>query len=166
MADELYIDLSAGVTWTDTGGDEVLDLGNLAAGAVRVGAYRDWGADPRPGLYMLAIDIDGFATAPVVGETVDVYISEGETTTTFSGPESPSDTTDGAGSTNRLPNLLGPFPVAVHSTNTADNLRKTYIFASFARYHAPVVHNNTADNLLGTSDAHKIIIYPAAWKKQ
>ena len=166
MADELYIDLSAGVVWTDSGGDEVLDLGGLAADAVRVGAYHDWTVDPRSGLYMMEIKIDGFDTAPVVGQTVDTYISEGETTSLFSGPESPGDTSDGAGNVNRLANLLGPFPSKVHSTTAADNLVTYYYFTSFARYMSVVVHNNTADALLSTSDAHTVTIYPAAWQQQ
>lgn len=167
MANEVYIDLSAGITWTDTGGDEDLDLGSLAAlTGVRVGSYHDWGVDPRPGLYMMEIKIDGFDTSAVIGETIDTYIYEGQTTSFFSGPESPSDTTDGAGNVNRLPNLIGPLPVAVWSTTAADNIVAYRYFTSFARYLGPVVHNATADALLGTSDAHVITIYPAAWQQQ
>lgn len=150
------------IVWANTGADEVLDLGtaNGNADAVCVGAYHDWGAAPRANEYKLRIFIDGFDTAPVVGEQVLVYISESDATSNFSGPESPSDTTSGAGNTNRLPNMQGPFPATVHSTTAADNLVATYRFESSYRYFAPVVHNNTADKLLSTSDAHTITVTP------
>jgi len=166
MAKELYIDLSAGVTWTDTGGDEDLDLGALPSGSVRVGSYHDWGVDPRPGLYMMEVKIDGFDSSPVIKDPVYTYITEGQTTSFFSGPESPGDTTDSAGNIERLVNLLGPFPLRVWSTTAADNLVGYFYYTSFARYTAPVVHNASADALLGTSDAHVITIYPAAWQQQ
>lgn len=150
------------ITWTDSGGDEELDLGGVDgdAGDVAVGSYHDFGVAPRAVDYRLDIFIDGFDTAPVVGEQVLVYITEGWNTTEFSGPETPNDTTDSTGDVNRLPNMLGPFPVTVHSTTAADNLRATYEFRSSARYLAPVVHNDTADDLLTTSDAHTVEITP------
>lgn len=167
MANELYLDIGSAITWTDTGGDEDLDLGGLAAGSVRLGSYHDWGVDPRPGFYQLTIFIDGFDTAPVVDESVLTYIAESQDNTNWSGPVAPNDTTDAAGSTATIPNLsLGPFPVFVHSTTAGDDLVKVYDFFSSNRYHAPVVHNNTADALLSTSDAHKIIITPYAWQTQ
>lgn len=150
------------IVWTDTGGDEVLDLGtaNGNAGAVCVGAYHDFGVSPRPFDYGLTIFIDGFDTNPAVNAVVYLYISEGNSVTVFTGPESPSDTTSGAGSTARLPNLMGPFPVVVHSTTAGNKLVGAFEFRSPRRYLAPVVHNATAQKLLSTSDAHLITITP------
>ena len=150
------------VTWTDSGGDEELDLGGADgdAGDVCVGSYHDFGVAPRAIDYRLDIFIDGFATTPVIGEQVDIYISEGWDTSNFTGPESPSDTTDGTGDTNRLVNMLGPFPATVHSTTAEDNLIASYEFRSTVRYLAVVCHNNTADELKNTSDAHKIMLTP------
>lgn len=168
MASALYLNLGTTVTWTDSGGDEVLDLGGLAAGSVRVGAYHDFGADPRPGLYQVEFFIDGFDTAPVVGESVNLYICEAQSSTSiFTGPEAPADTSDGAGSTAKLPNHpVGPLPVFVTTTTAGDNLVKIYTFFSDARYLAPVVHNNTADALLSSGDAHTVKITPWYWESQ
>lgn len=160
VGDELIV-LGTPIVWTDSGGDEALDLGGLAATAVRVGAYHDWGVAPRAFMYALDIFIDGFDTAPVVNETVNIYITESLVgVTSFSGQESPADTSDGAGVAARLPNLLGPFPVVVWSTTAGNNLARAFEFRSPSRYMAPVVHNNTADALLSTADAHKITITP------
>lgn len=167
MADELYLVLGTGITWTDTGGDKVLDLGALAANAVRVGAYHDWGASPRPALYVAEFFIDGFDTAPVVDDAVYLYISEGLTTTNVSGPETYNASADAAGSVARLKNMKGGFPLIVDSTTAANNLFDIFVFESFARYMAPVVYNRVGnDALLSTSDAHFVRIYPAAWQKQ
>lgn len=164
MAGEVYLVEGTPVVWTDTGtgGDEVLDLGtaNGNAGAVCVGAYHDFGVTPRPFEYRMAIFISGFTGAPVVGAQVNVYISEGATTTTFSGPESPSDTASGAGSVNRLPNLLGPFPVTVWSTTAGDDLVAYYTFRSDCRYLSPVVHNAAAVALQTSGDTHSVTITP------
>lgn len=151
------------IVWTDSGGDEVLDLGtaNGDAGAVCVGAYHDFGLPPRAREYRMDIDLDGFDSAPAApGEQVDIYITIASSTTTFTGPESPSDASSGAGDTNRLPNLMGPFPVTIHSTTAGDNLRQSYEFFSSSQYLAPVTHNNTALKLLSTGDAHRITITP------
>lgn len=171
-ANELYVDVGTGIVWTDTGGDESLDLGEAAGDncgdttVVCIGSYHDFGVDPRPGTYMMEVDLSGFATAPVVDEIVAVYISEGETTSVFSGPESPSDTADGLSAENRLGNMLGPFILTVHSTTAGDNLTGVFYFESYSRHLAPVVHNATADDLEESGDAHTITIYPVAWQVQ
>lgn len=171
-ANELYIDIGTAVVWQNTGGNEILDLGGTLCGdatVVCVGAYHDWGVDPRPGLYMMEVFIDGYGTAPAAGQVVEVYITEGETTSVFSGPESPvdGDPSDAIGDVNRLANLLGPFPVIAHSTTAEDNLVGVFYFESYARYFAPVVYNvDTVDDLKSVSDAHTITIYPVAWQAQ
>ena len=161
MANEDYIRFGTPVVWTDSGGDEVLDLGGLGANAVRVGSFHDWGIDPRPDGYLLEIDIDGFASAPTAGQQVAVYLSESQDGTTFSGPESPADASDGVGNVGRLPNLKGPYPVYAWSTTAGDNLTKIYSINSASRYVSPVVHNLVGNpNLLSSGDNHTVTITP------
>lgn len=161
MASKVYINVETAVAWKVSGGDEVIDLGaTVAADGVRVGAYHDWGAAPRAANYMWFLDIDGFDTAPVVGETIDLYVTQSEDATLWDGPESPGDTSDGAGNTDRLKNLLFLGSAVVRSTTAADNVTASGVARIPARYFAPVVHNNTADTLLSTADAHEIRFYP------
>lgn len=166
MPDELYGQLGTPIVWAATGGDEVLDLGGLAANAVRVGSYHDFLVPPQPRLFMAEINIDGFDTAPVIGHAVNLYISEARFTTQFTGPESPSDTTDGAGNVDRLPNLLGPMPTFVWSTTPGDNLVRMHYFTSWARYLAPVVVNRVDNDALLTAGVHTITITPLFWQRQ
>lgn len=166
MANEIYLVRGTAITWTDSGGDEVLDLGALAADGVRVGAYHDWGTGAQPDAYYWELDIDGFNTAPVVGEAVNFYLCESLDATLWTGPESPSDTSDGAGATNRLPNLKLIGAAIVRSTTAGDNLVASGSFQSAARYVSPVIHNNTADALLSTADNHELHITPVYYQMQ
>jgi len=163
MPNKVYQQIEPAVSWKVSGGDEVLDLGstNGAADGVEVGAYHDWGAEPQARRYMCFLDIDGFDTAPVIGETIDLYITESQDTTLWTGPEAPGDTSRGAGDTDRLKNLLFIGSVKVRSVVAGDNLVIKEEFFSAARYWAPVIHNNTATTkLLSTSDAHELRVYP------
>lgn len=162
MANAIWVNVGTIISWKVSGGDEAIDLGGAggAADGVAVGSYHDWGVDPRPSRYQWFLDVDGFDTAPVVGESVDVYLAESEDATMWSGPEAPADATAGTGDTGRLRNLLYVGSAIVRSTTAGDNLTISGIVESAARYFAPVVHNNSADKLLSTADAHEIRFYP------
>ena len=169
MVSAVYLKRGTTITWLNTAGDEQLDLGDGVIGvaaAVGVGSYHDFGANPQPDEYELVIDIDGFDTAPVVGEAVNVYVTESTDASLWTGPEAPADTTDSTGAVVRLPNLKFIGSAIVHTTTAGDNLTASFRFTSSARYIAPVVHNGTADALLTTSDAHSVKITPLYYESQ
>jgi len=173
MANEIYQKRGTSVTWTDTGGNEELDIGGLAANAVLGGSYYDRGdlsVTPAADEYEWEMVIDGFDTAPVVGETVDLYFAQGNSTTEFDGEvtSNPTDTVDTASgpSVNMLYNMMYAGSCVVHSTTAADELRARGVVRFTSRYFFPVVHNNTADALLSTSDAHKVILTPIYYQSQ
>jgi hypothetical protein len=160
MANKIYIREETAKVWTDTGGDYALDIGGLTATTgVRAGTEGDLGASPRSGRYRWTLVVDGFDTAPVVGESVDLYLamSHDATQATRDGDLSGS---DGASSTVVLPNLLFLGSAIVQTTTAGDELVTSGVVTLAHRYVTPVVHNNTADNLLSTSDAHKFILTP------
>jgi hypothetical protein len=173
MANEIYQKRGTAIVWTDSGGDEELDIGGLAADGTLGGSYYDRGdlsSTPAPDEYEWEMIIDGFDTTPVVGETVDLYFAQSNDTTEFDGqPTSlPTDTVDTATgpTTSMLPNMMYAGSCVVHSTTAADELiaRGTVRFTS--RYFFPVVHNNTADALLSTADAHKVTLTPVYYQGQ
>lgn len=160
MPNKIYQVPETATVWTDTGGDKVLDLGSLAADAGRVGAALDRGASARPEIYEWRLKIDGFDTAPVVGESVDLFIAESDGTIT-DGPVGFSTSVDEAlASVNLLKNLRFIGQVVVRSVTAGDDLVASGRIALSSRYVIPVVHNNTADALLGTSDAHSLTLTP------
>lgn len=164
---KVYVLTETAVVWTDTAGDEDLDLGALAADAGRVGSALDRGASAHSGSYLWELKIDGFDTAPVVGETIDLYFALTNSTTDIPGPVGYSDTADSAlGSTDQLPNLLFAGSAIVRSVTAADDVIISGELHTGFRYIIPVIHNNTADALLGTSDAHTLTLTPYAHQGQ
>ena len=156
MANKVYINEETTKTWTDTGGDYAMDLGALAADAVRVGTQGDLGAAPRADQYSWKLVIDGFDTAPVVGETVDLYLAFSDGTYV----DGDVGTSDAAGATVDLPNLLFLGSAVVQTTTAGDNLIISGMVQIAQRYVSPVIHNNTADALLSTADSHQFILTP------
>ena len=158
MANKVYIQEETSKTWSDatTGGDYVMDLGSLAPDNVKVGAQCDLGAAPRADQYAYKFVIDGFDTAPVVGETVDLYLAFSDGTYV----DGDVGTSDAAGFTSDLPNLLFLGAASVQTTTAGDNLIISGVCQITQRYVSPVVHNNTAEALLGTAESHKFILTP------
>lgn len=160
MPNKIYGATETAVTWTDSTGDEAITLNNLAAGAGRVGDQLDLGSASRSFLYEWRLVVAGFATAPVVGETVDLYFgqsngTEGDGAITY------SDSGDAAlVSTDILPNLKYAGSAVVRSTTASDDISASGVISLTSRYAAPVVVNNTADNLEATSNSHKVILTP------
>ena len=151
------------IVWTDSGGDEQLDLGGLASDSTLGGSYYDQGSTP-PDEYEWEMIIDGFDTAPVVGESVDLYFCQGNATTVFDGQitSNPTDTVDTATgpTTDMLKNMHYAGSCVVHSTTAGDELIARGVVTLTSQYIFPVVHNNTADALLSTGDAHKVTLTP------
>ena len=170
MANEIYLVRGTPIVWTDSGGDEEMDLGGLAADATMGGSYYDRGASATNDEYEWELVIDGFDTAPVVGESVDLYVSGSNDTTNFDGqPTSlPTDTADTATgpTTDMLNNMHYVGSATVHSTTAADELIVRGTCRITSRYFFPVIHNATADALLSSGDAHKLTMTPLYYQGQ
>ncbi len=157
MPNKIFIAPETPITWTDTAGDAVLDIGGLVASTgVRQGARHDLGTGSRAGWYEWRIIIDGFDTAPVVGEAIDVYLGFSDGTNS----DGNLGTSDAASSTVVLPNLTPLGSAVVQTTTAADNVVTSGRVFISSRYVIPVIHNRTADNLLSTSDSHRFILTP------
>jgi hypothetical protein len=152
-----YVLQEPSIVWTDAGGDYALDLGGLAADAWRAGTVGDLGSGARADRYELKVVIDGFDTAPVVGEVIVVYLAFSDGTNI----DGDLSGTDGLSSAVVEPNIRLALPVVVQTVTAADEIIASRVLDNIvARYVIPVVHNDTADALLSTSDAHKVILTP------
>lgn len=163
MANKIYINPETIIEWLNTGGDLDMDLGGLAADGVQMGAYHDQGAGVRAHRWGFELLIDGFDTAPVVGEPVVLYISQSLATTNFDGNPTtdPTPTAEGTMTVAQLANCGSPVGIAVvYSTTAGDELKITGECIITSRYISPVIHNNTADALLSTADAHSLKMWP------
>lgn len=156
MANKVYIARETAIVWSDTAGDLAMTLNNLAAGAGRVGAQKDFGAGSTSEWYSWRLTVQ-FETAPVVGETVDVYLS----TSNGSEEDGQEGTANAAlGSTNSLKNMKFIGSLVVTSTDAAHDMTASGVCRITTRYVMPVIHNNTADNLKATNDTSEFTLTP------
>jgi hypothetical protein len=151
-------------TWTDTGGDKLLDMGGQVAGTARVGAFLDLGASPRANWYEVVFKIDGFATAPAVREMVELFFAQSNATTGFDGQLTTDPTVSAEGTLTDLDMTLNLTPatmIRAVSTTAADVIQGRAIIKLTGRYVAPVVVNRSLfDSLNGTSESHTIVLTP------
>ena len=158
MANKIYVDPESAIKFADAAQspDAQLTLANLAAAACRVSAQHDLGAAARSEWYRLRATVQ-FATAPVVGETVDVYLATSDGTDE-DGQEGTSDAA--LGSTNSLKNMHFIGCLVVTSTGADHDMTASFICRIPDRYVSVVVHNNTADNLRNDTGVNTITLTP------
>ena len=146
MANKVLMQEETTKVWTASGGGNyALTLSSVSAGAVRVGEQGDLGAVPRSRWYKWRYVNDSFGSAPTVGQTVDVYWAASDGTYT----DGNVGTSDAAGSTVALPNLLFLGSATVQTTSTTDDIIISGIVELADQYGAPVIDNNTSVTITG-----------------
>jgi len=172
MANEVFQKRGTPVVWSSGGVNEELILSELAVDGTLGGSYFDRGdlaTTPAADEYEWEMIIEGFNTAPTIGETVDLYFSQSNDTTEFDGqPTSlPGDTTQTATgpTTDMLKNMMYAGSAVVHSTTTTDELITRGVVRFTSRFFFPVVHNNTTD-ILASGDDHLVTLTPVFYQGQ
>ncbi len=156
MPNKVYIARETPVVWSDTTGDLAITINNLAAGAGRVGARKDFGAGSTSEFYSWRFTCQ-FETAPVVGETVDLYLSTSDGTE----EDGQVGTADAAlDAEDTLQNLLYLGSLVVTSTDADHDMTVSGTARIPTRYVSPVVWNDTADNLQATNDTGEFTLTP------
>ncbi len=166
MPTKSYIAPETATVWTDSGGDKLLDLGNLSGGGggIAVGAYLDLGSGSRTNWYEVEMKIDGFASSPAVGDKVDIMFAQSNATTGFDGQltADPTASTQGSiSSVQQLENLTKVLLLRAVSTTAGDVIQGRAIVKFTGRFVAPVVINRSVGAALkGTSDSHTVTLTP------
>lgn len=158
----VYRDIGTAVTFCESGGDVAITLLNLAAGAGRLSARYDRGAGDKPVLHMWQGKFQ-FESAPVVGETVEIYLFESDGTLADGGVG----TSDAALTAGQKLNgkLLGV--VLAQTTDTATDFIASGVCEIWQRYYSVGVWNaSAADPLENTANVNKVIITPLAFDVQ
>lgn len=163
MPNKIYVAPETAITWLASGGTATLTLTSLAAGAGRQGALHalDGGSGAvRSGWYMWRAWVK-FATTPVVGEVVRIYLKTSDGTH----PDNDDGTGDAAVSAeDKLRNLklLGAIVVDEASTTPEFVASGGPVFIGDDDA-APVIWNGTADALSATAGDHgfKLVPVPA-----
>ena len=144
------------IVWSDSGADLVMTLNNLAAGVARIGAQKDLGVGATDETFTVRLTVQ-FETAPVIGETVDVYVSTSDGTEE-DGQEGVADAN--LGTVESLKNMILVRSLVVTSTDLNHDMTVSGVARITTRYFSPVVYNNTADNLKATANVSEITFTP------
>ena len=157
MANIVYMQPEAPITWLDSGGTNVLTLTSLASLAGRQGALHDFGATTaRSRLYRWRFYCQ-FATTPVLGERVEVYAKTGDGT-----HRDNDDGTDDAAlsSVEKLRNLSLLGVLSVDEATADLEMSCSGTIAIESREFQPVIYNRTADALTATASEHGFTLTP------
>ena len=155
MPSKQYVAREAAVTWSDTS-TPAMTLNNLATTVARMGAQKDLGEGSTPEWFNWRLTVQ-FETAPVVGETINIYISTSDGTEE-DGQEGTANANIADNNSLANMNLIGHLKVT--STDATHSMTASGICRIPTRYYSPVVHNTTADNLKATNDTSKLTITP------
>lgn len=148
--------------WADSGADLAMTLKGLASGAGRQGATKDFGVTVRPHrfLWVAFVQFDT-ATAPVVGEAVDIYLKTSDGTN-FDNDDGEGDIVVSA--EDKLKNLHFLGSIVVDEAAADVHMQKSGFITIVATEVAPVFWNATADNLdddaAPTNSGFKLIEVP------
>ena len=133
-----------------------LTLSALAAGAGRISAKHDFGSAAKSRLYEWRATMQ-WGTAPVVGESIDIYLSTSDGTN----PDGEEGTADAALSAeDKLKNMhyIGSI-IADVSTNNIDYTGSGF-FNLNSQHASIVVFNNSIDALRTDTSVHAVLITP------
>lgn len=142
------------VTWTSSGGDEVITMTSLADGEGQAGDEHDFGAT-FPERVRIQLEVD-FNAAPTAGNTVDVYWSSSADGTDYDGECTGSDASyDNENDMKRL-HYVG----SLAASNDTDPQIASWVFFLPARYGLPVVSNQSGQALTATGTDQIVTVTP------
>ena len=158
MANKIYRAIETALKFADSAQspDKNLTLSALAAGAGRVSVQHDFGASSFSRLYGWRATVQ-MATAGVVGETIDIYLSTSDGTN----PDGEEGVAVAAlASSDSLANMHYIGSIVVDTTSTDTDITSSGFCTIDARYASVVLFNNTADALKTDTAVHSVKITP------
>lgn len=156
MTSKAYQLPETALQWLSSTGDAVITLTSLAAGAGRQGALRDFGATAHARDYAWRAWVL-FATAPVVGETIDIYWKSSDGTH----PDNDDGTGDAAVSAeDKLKNLTYIGSIVVDEASATPEFAGSGNVEIMHRHGSPVFWNASADALSATALDHGFKLTP------
>lgn len=150
MANLIYVNEEAAITWRNTGGTNVFTPTSLGTGAGRQGAMHDLGAGARSLEFAWRAFIKPGATR-VVGESVRIYIKTGSGATAGARPDNDDGTGDIVVSAeDKLRNLDQIGTLIIDENAAVEMVKSGYILLPH-RWVAPIFWNATANALSTTA---------------
>lgn len=161
-ANKIYIAPETAIIFKDAGGDEVIDTTSLSQNEVAVSSILDLGAGSHSPDFAVTFIANGWATAPVAGDTINIYVAFGTSTTQLDGEYTllPTDSNAGTALQSITDNLDRITGIVGTSTATNATIQVSAVFRSMFRYVVFIVENlaSGADDLSATGV--EIIVTP------
>jgi hypothetical protein len=142
------------ITWTSSGGTEVITLTSLANGDGRAGEEHDFSAT-FPIRIRVSLEVD-FNVAPTAGEVVDVYWSSSHDGTDYDGECTGADAAYNSEDDMDRLHYVG----SLVASNDTDPQRASWIFFLPAQYGLPVVSNQSGQALTATGTDQIVTVTP------
>lgn len=167
-ANKVYIAPETAVIFDASGTDETINSAAIGQNVVTASSFLDLGSGSRSPDYAVSFITHGWATAPVAGDVITLYLGMGTSTTDFDGSPSPAPTDTGTGTASAamLPNLLQVVSAVATSTATNAVVRASASVKLLHRYIYAVVENGASgsDNL--SSTGVEIVLIPTPFEIQ
>ena len=157
----VYVKRETPIVWSDSTGDLVMTLNNLATTALRLGARKDFGAGSTAEWFTWRLTVQ-FETAPVVGETIPIYLAWSDGTE----EDGQLGAADVAGDANSIKNMKLIGVLIVTSVDAAHAMTASGVCQISTRYVSPCIYNKTADNLKATNDMSTFTLTPVPPESQ
>ncbi len=163
LPDYLQHSLGTAIVYGETGGSGVthgINCSGLTNGTARQGAYADLGATFEPE-YLVEFSVETGATAPVAGNTIDLYLLSSNDTAAWPAKANGTDASYTLGTSDANLRQAGPMVVSLVCTNDANTILRQapVVWRPRGRYVAPIVDNNSGQTL-ATSNDLRIILTP------
>ena len=157
MPSKVYRATETPIVFRDSGGDVVITLNNLGFGAGRVSARYDRGAGSQAEPHEV-IGVFQFATAPALGEAIELYLFQSDGTYM----DGTLGTADDVLTADKRRNGILIGAVIVDTTSTATNIIARFQNVSItSRYYSIGVWNASAgDNLNNSANTSRVIVTP------
>jgi len=160
MANKVYQAQETIIDWQASGGTELLTLTSLATLTGRQGAMHDFGATARARRYAWRFFMK-FSTAPIVGQSVDIYWKSAIDAAGVSRPDNDDGTGDIAVSAeDKLNNLLWIGAMLVDEAAVAVEMVASGVMDIPHQHGSPVVWNGTVDVFSTTAADMGFILTP------
>ncbi len=161
-ANKIYIAPEAVKVFSNPISDEAINTASIAQDEVAVSSILDLGSGSHSSDFAVTFITNGWATAPVAGDTINLYAAFGTSTTELDGDYRalPTDTGTGTAFQTIVDNLQFVSSAVGTSTQTGATIQVSSFLRSVFRYVVFVVENlaSGADSLSSTSV--KIVVTP------
>jgi len=157
MTNKIFASFETELLFADSAQAEtaIITLSGLAADGARISAQHDFGAASKSREYAWSATFQ-MATAGVIGETIDIWLAQGDGTNI----DGEGGVSDASLATAKINNLKYIGSVVIDTVSIDTDITASGKFELDAQFGSIVVHNNSVDALKTDTAVHGVRIKP------